>query len=298
MTTSMRLVCTCLSTVGLLAPGCGDDSSPGGSGGSTSGDSTTTAADTSSGGTTTPDPSTSSSTTDPAESSSSTTDAADSSSSGSLPESVSLGGQVTDFIGILGVEGLTVSLDILDDGMVTTDAEGLFTFAGLPPDTPVNILFEPRPEGKPPYAGGIIPERTGTMDRDDVVAEVVQEPFIQAQLDGLAGQDPEPADLAQAIFVVEVDPLVIGEGTVTVTVEPEPTPGTYYAPDENGVAQLNSTEIGFTTLPAAVFFNVADTQPGDITITAEHSGGLSCEVVHPHFFTLGGYITIVHVACE
>ena len=66
-------------------------------------------------------------------------------------------------------------------------------------------------------AGGIIPERTGTMDRDDVAAEVVQEPFIQAQLDGLAGQDPEPADLNQAIFVVQVDPLVIGSGTVTVT---------------------------------------------------------------------------------
>jgi len=191
-----------------------------------------------------------------------------------------------------------VSLDILDDGMVTTDADGMFTFSALPPDTAVNLIFEPRPDGKPPYAGGITPERTGTMDRDDVAAEVVQGPFIQSQLDGLAAQDPVPPDLDMAILVAMVDPSVIASGTVTVTFDPEPPAGTYYAPADNGAAVLNSTEIGFATLPAAVVFNVADTASGEITITAEHSGGLSCAVRHPHFFTQGGYITQVMIDCE
>ena len=297
MTTSMRLLCTCLS-VGLLAPACGDDSSPGG-GSSTGGGSTTDAAESSSGGTTNPDPSTTSSSTTEAAESSSSGSAADSSSSGSLPESVSLGGQVTDFIGILGVEGLTVSLDIDPDTTVTTDADGMLTFEGLDPDTPVNFICEPQPDGKPPYAGGIVPERTGTADRDDVAAEVVQGPFIESQLEGLAPQDPVPADLDQAIVVVRVNNAAIESGTVTLTFDPEPAPGTFYAPNEDGVATLDSTEIAFPTLPAAVFYNLADTEAGDITITAEHSSGiLPCEVSHPQFITRGGYITQVAVRCQ
>lgn len=297
MTTSIRLVCTCLS-LGLLAPACGDDSSPGGGGGSTGGGSTTDASETGTAGTTEPDPSTSSSTTEAADSSS-TGSAADSSSTGSAPEAVSLGGQVTDFIGILGVEGLTVSLDIDPATTVVTDADGMFTFDELAPDTPVNFIFEPQPDGKPPYAGGIVPERSGTADRDDVAATVVQGPFIESQLDGLAPQDPVPPDLDQAIVVVRVNNAAIESGTVTLTFDPEPAPGTFYAPNENGVATLDSTEIAFDTLPAAVFYNLADTEAGDITITAEHSSGiLPCEVTHPHFITRGGYITQVAVRCE
>jgi len=297
MGVSKRLVCTCLLSMGLLAPGCGDDSSPGGSGSSTGeGSSSTDPGSTTSAPTTSTDPSTSSST--GAEESSTETGAAD--TTGSLPESVSLGGVVHDFIGTTGIEGLTVGLDILDDGMVTTDAAGMFTFEGLEPDTPVNLIFEPRPDGTPAYAGGIVPERAGTMDRDDVDASVVQQPFIESQLEGLAPQDPEPADLDQAIIVARVNNAALaGGGSVTLTVDPEPAPGTYYAPSETGAAVLNSTEIAFGTLPAAVFFNVADTEAGDITITAEHSTGLlTCEVMHPHWITRGGYITQVSVVCE
>lgn len=297
MTASTRSVCTCLSAflavVGLLAPACGDDSSPGGSGGSTGGSTT----DPGGSSTTDDDLSTSSSSgSGPAESSSSG-EAVDSSSSGTLPDSVSLGGQVTDFVGIVGIEGLSVSLDILDDGSVTTDADGMFTFEALPLDTPVNIIFEPLPDGTPAYAGGIVPERTGTMDREDVTAQVVQGPFIEAQLASLADQDPEPPDLGMAILVAQVDPGVIASGTVTVSFDPAPPEGTYYAPSETGAPVLNSTEIGFATLPAAVVFNLADTAAGDITITAEHSGGLTCTVRHPHFFTQGGYITQVTIDC-
>lgn len=298
MNSSMRLVCTCLSMMGLIAPGCGDDGDPGGADGST-GEAGTTTSQGSSSSATTADPSTSSSTTEAAESSSSTeTGAADSSSTGSLPDEVSLGGAVTDFIGILGIEGLDVSLDIDADSTVITDADGAFTFEGLTPDTAVNIIIEAQPDGVPPYAGSIIPERTGVQDRDDVDATSVQGPFIEAQLDALEPQDPEPVDLDQGIVILRVNPIAIESGTVTLTIDPPPPAGTFYAPNENGAPVLDSTEIGFGTLPAAVLFNVADTEPGDITVTAEHSGDLTCTVRHSHWFARGGYITQVPVDCE
>lgn len=299
MKPSMRLVCTCLSMMGLIAPGCGDDTDPGVAAGSTGEDGTTTSPGSGSSGTTNVDPSTSSSTTDESESSSSSeTGVADSSSTGSLPSEVSLGGAVTDFLGILGIEGLSVSLDIDADITVTTDATGAFTFEALVPDTAVNIIIEAQPDGVPAYAASIVPERTGVQDRDDVDATSVQGPFIEAQLNGLAAQKPVPTDFEQGIVIVRVNPVAIESGTVTLTIDPAPPAGTYYAPNENGAPVLNSTEIGFPTLPAAVMFNVADTESGDITVTAEHSGALTCTVRHPHWFARGGYITQVAVDCE
>ncbi len=209
-----------------------------------------------------------------------------------------MGGVVTDFIGILGIEGLAVSLDIDAGATATTDENGAFTFEGLDPDTPVNIIIEAQPDGTPPYAGSIVPERTGVQDRDDVDATSVQGPFIQAQLDGLEPQDPQPVDLEQAIVILRVNPVAIESGTVTLTIDPAPPAGTFYAPAENGSPVLDSLEIGFATLPAAVLFNVADTEPGDITVTAAHSGGLTCSVRPPHWFARGGYITQVAVDCE
>lgn len=285
--------------MGLIAPGCGDDGDPGGAAGSTGEAGTTTSPGSSSSGTTAVDASTSSSTTDePASSSSSETGVAESSSTGSLPSEVSLGGAVTDFLGILGIEGLTLSLDIDAGAIVTTDASGVFTFEALAPDTAVNIIIEELPDGTPAYAGSIVPERTGVQDRDDVDATSVQGPFIEAQLDGLESQKPVPTDFEQAIVIVRVNPVAIESGTVTLSIEPPPPAGTYYAPNENGAPVLNSTEIGFGTLPAAVLFNVADTESGDITITAEHSGALTCTVRHPHWIARGGYITQVAVDCE
>jgi len=298
MKPSMRLVCTCLSMMGLIAPGCGDDGDPGGAAGSTGEAGTTTSQGSSSSGTTAL-PSTSSSTTDePASSSSSETGVADSSSTGSLPTEVSLGGAVTDFIGILGIEGLEVGLDIDAGATATTDANGAFTFEGLTPDTAVNIIIEAQPDGVPAYAGSIVPERTGVQDRDDVDATSVQGPFIEAQLNALEPQDPEPVDLDQGIVILRVNPIAIESGTVTLTIDPAPAAGTFYAPNENGAPVLDSTEIGFATLPAAVLFNVADTESGDITVTAEHSGALTCTVRHPHWFARSGYITQVAVDCE
>ncbi len=299
MKASMRLVCTCLSTMGLIAPGCGDDSDPGNVAGSTGAVGTTTTEGSSSSGAMLDPSASSSSTTDaPASSSSSGPGEADSSSTGSLPSEVSLGGAVTDFLGILGIEGLTVSLDIDAAATTTTDASGAFTFESLVPDTPVNIIIEAQPDGKPPYAGSIVPERTGTQDRDDVDATSVQGPFIEAQLNALESQDPEPADLDQGIVILRVNPAAIESGTVTLTIDPPPPAGTFYAPSENGAPVLDSTEIGFATLPAAVLFNVADTEAGDITVTAEHSGALTCTVRHLHWFARGGYITQVPIDCE
>ena len=297
MKPSMRLLCTCLPMMGLIAPGCGDDGDPGAASGST-GEAGTTTEPGSSSGTTAVDPSTSSSTTEDAESSSRTTGGADSSSTGSLPSEVSFGGAVTDFLGILGIEGLEVSLDIDPDTTTVTDENGAFTFDALTPDTAVNIIIEPQPDGDPPYAGSIVPERTGVMDRDDIDATSVQGPFIEAQLNALASQDPEPTDLTQGIVIVRVDPAAIESGTVTLTIDPPPPPGTFYVPGENGAPVLNSTEIGFATLPAAVLFNVADTEPGDVEVTAAHSGALTCTVRHPHWFARAGYITQVAVDCD
>jgi hypothetical protein len=212
---------------------------------------------------------------------------------------VAFGGTVRDFLGIIGVAAVDVSIDEFEDLASVSDDEGFFSFADMPPDTPVNLVFDPPPDGDPQYSGAIVPERTGTADRDDIDAAVVQTSFIESQIAGLEDQMPAPADLDAAILVVRVNPAAVTVGPVTLEVDPPPAPGTFYAPGENGAPVLDSTEIAFDNLPVAVFFNVADTSAGEITITAEHSSGIiPCEVLHPHAITRGGYITQMTVVCE
>ncbi len=302
MTYRTRLVCTCLSSLWLLAPACGDDGDPGAGDASSTGGGSTSSDETTDPGTTTTDPgsTTQDAGSDSASSSSSTTDAADSSSSGSLPDAVAFGGTVRDFLGVLGIAGAEVTIH--GTGTSTTaDADGAFTFEDLEPDTPISLVMAPLAETKdaPAYAGAVVPERTGTMDRADVDAAMIQQAFIENQIAGLNSQGPAPVDLDQAIIVVTVNNDAIASGTVTIELDPPPAEGTFYAPDENGAPVLDSAEIGFATLSSAVFFNVPDTVPGDITVTATHETGLlTCTVPFPEWPTIGQHITLVSVVCE
>ncbi|MEM6296434.1 MAG: hypothetical protein AAGA54_34525 [Myxococcota bacterium] len=288
----------------LLAPvACGDDSDPGSADASSStGSGSTTADETTAPGTTTTDPGTSTQSSESASGSSSsgTTDAADSSSSGSLPEEVAFGGTVRDFLGVLGVAGATVTIHGTELS-TTADADGAFAFEGLEPDMPLSLVLPPLPETKdaPQYAGAVVPERTGTMDRVDVDAAMIQQAFIENQIAGLDPQDPAEVDLDQAIIVVTVNNDAVASGTVTIELDPPPAAGTFYAPDESGSPILDSAEIGFATLSSAVFFNIPDTDPGDFTVSATHETGLlTCTVPFDSWPTIGQHITLVSVVCE
>lgn len=249
---------------------------------------------------TTDSPSSSSSTTDEGSSSdsSSSGEQADSSSSGDLPEEVALGGTVRDFLGVEPLPNVDVS--IYDSDLSTvSDADGGFAFGGLEPDLAVAFVLSPLEGGPddPSYAGAIVPERTGVQDRSDVDATMIQQTLIENQIAGLDETAAEP-DLDAAIVIVRSDSETIGAGDVTIEMDPPPAEGTFYAPDETGAAVVNSSTIGYNILPVAVFFNVADTEPGDITVTATHAGGQTCTIAHPQWPTLGGHITIVNVTCE
>ncbi len=296
-------LCTCL----LLPSACGDDSDPGaGEPGTdtdanptTDGSSSQTATDPTTAGPT--GSTTASSDSDSAQSSSTSDDETADTSTGSLPSEVALGGIVRDFLGVVPVEAAELSVYGMDDVTAVSAADGSFTFEGMEPDTPISLVLAPIDGGGDDldYAGSVIPERTGTADRMDVDAPMVQLEFIRSQIGTLEPQNPEPVDLDQAIIIVLAPSEAVMAGPVAIDMEPPPAAGTFYAADAGGSPVLDSSEIGFATVPAAVFFNVGDTDPGDISVTATHDSGLlDCIVDHEQWPTLGRHITIVTVSCE
>ena len=288
---------TSLTLFVMLAWGCGSDD-PGGSGGGTDSDEgTATEMLTGSTGSTAP----TSVNTDSATGESSESSSEGSSSGG--PSEVMLGGHTQDFIGAQPIPGASIRVFGMDSLTDVSDDMGAFTVGPLPADTPVALVLDALTVDTIDYVGAIIPERTGLMDRNDVDATQINQQVIDTQIMYIQDQMPQMANLDEAIVVVMVNPFAGGEslddGTVTVDMQPAPEMGTYYAPDASGNPVLNTTEIGYRTIPAAVFFNLADTQPGEISVTAAHSvpTAWECTVDHPEWPTLGSYTTLVLVTC-
>lgn len=280
-----------------LAPlACGDDDPGTGADGSgTAGDSSTGSADESTGDTSA-DESTGAAT-------QGATGGSESSSGG--PTEVFLGGEAVDFTpdaDNAAIVGSEVHVFGMEEISAVTDDMGTFNLGPLPPDTEVALVLEPaegdEAMGIPAYLGAIVPERTGTEDRDDVSISQIRESVVQDQIDLLMQAGAEEPDLTAPIVLARLrNGSALMTGNVEVSMDPPAAENTYYAPSApNGALTLNSQTIEFSLLPVVVFYNLAPADPGAVTITATHPER-ECTVDHPEFPLLGGYITLVEISC-
>lgn len=273
----VSMVCTAL----VIGPACGDDDGAGEGEGESSGGASTED--------TGPDPVTSLSTS----ADDSTTDAG----SVSVGESTSTGestillsGQVQDLPATTGIPGAAISLLDMPGFETVSDDEGNYALAPLPPATDITVIIDPTTD----YLGSVIPLTTPTEDEDGQRLAQISYETVMGQIDILADQMPQPADLEQAIMIVR---LVQNTATgATIELDPAPAAGTFYAPDATGVPVLDSSTIEFQLLPVVVYFNVAPGDAGAISVTATHPER-TCSVLHPSFPTLGAHLTLVDVDC-
>ncbi len=279
-------------SLGLVVPtGCGDDDDTGADAAGTEGSGDSTAAT----GSTTGDMTTGSTTAADA-----SADGSDSSSS-TGPSEVAMAGNIQDFLLGAPIAGASISVYDMPGLEAVSDADGNFSVGPLAPDTEIAFVVAPSAgdpdEEIPAYVGAIIPDRTGTEDRDDVQLSQVQEATLQMQIDLLMSQMPEEPDPTQGVVIVRlVNGTTLQTGNVEVTMDPPPAADTYYAPDSNGSPVLNSQTIAFSILPVVVYFNLPDSDPDAITVTATHPVR-ECSTDHTLFPVLGGHITLVDLSC-
>jgi hypothetical protein len=278
--------------LGVPALGCGDDTNPGGSGSESSGteagttgseSSTTMVADGSSG-------------VGSGSAEGTSSDGGESSSSGEPPPvEVTAEGEVVDFTAMATpIPDAEISIFDVPGVTATADAEGLFSITPLAPDTTAIFVVAPNTD----YWGAIIPIAIGADPlQEDLQLAQIPSAFVDLQIMFLEPQMPAMADLTQAIIIVRlINNTAVMEGPTTIDMDPPPPPDTYYAPDAAGGPVLNQNTIEFAALPVAVFFNVPDTAPGDITITPTHPTR-DCEVLFPSTPTVGEHITLIDISC-
>lgn len=276
--------------LGLPALGCGDDSNPGGSGSgsetegttSTSGSTTMVADD--------------SGTTAVASGSAEGSGSSSSSSSGDPPPiEVTAEGEVVDFTAMATpIADAEIAIFDLPGVTATADASGLYSIGPLPADATSIFVVQPNAD----YWGAIIPVAIGSDPlQEDVQLAQIPSAFVDLQIMFLEPQMPVPANLDEAIMIVRLlNNTAVMEGPTTIDMLPAPTAGTFYAPDAAGAPVLDQNTIEFAALPVAVFYNLPDTAPGDITITATHPTR-ECEVLFPEVPTVGQHITLVDITC-
>lgn len=273
--------CSRLALAGALAlAACGDDDA-GGSGGSS-----TTDASSSSGGDTT--------TTTGATTESSSSDAgsasADSSSGTTGPVEVVISGQVQDLPLFTPIADAMISVIDMPGFETVSAADGAYTLAPLPADTEVFIQIEPSAD----HFGSIIGLQTPDADDDSTDLAQVSTMTVETQVEILQPMMPAEADLSLAIIVVRLlQPTATG---ATIDMDPPPVPGTSYSVGADNMPVLDGNSFESGLLPFVVYFNLGDTQPGDITFTGMHPER-ECNIVHPAFPTLGGYVTLVDLDC-
>lgn len=276
------------TALGALTLGCGDDSSVGGSndgsgtgtGSTGSGESTTMVAD----GSTT------------AVGSGSAEGTGSSSSSGEPPPvDVTVEGEVVDFTA-MGTPIADAEISLFDDPSINTvaDADGLFSIGPIMAETTALFVVTPTPE----YWGAIIPIDIGADPlQEGVQLSQIPSSFVDFQIMLLEPQMPTMPNLDEAIVIVRlINNTAVSEGDTIIEMTPAPADGTYYAPDMSGVPVLNQNAIQFPALPVVVYFNIADTAPGDISFVATHPTR-ECEVLYPQLPTIGQHITLVEIQC-
>jgi hypothetical protein len=279
--------------LGAPALGCGDDTNPGGSGEESSG---TEAGTTGSGSSTTMVADGSSGMGSGSAEGTSSSSGGESSSSGDPPPvEVTAEGEVVDFSAMATpIPDAEISVFDLPGITATADADGLFSIGPLAADTTAIFVVAPNPD----YWGAIIPTAIGSDPlQEDVQLAQIPSAFVDLQIMFLEPQMPAMPDLTQAIIIVRLlNNTAVMEGPTTIDMDPPPPPDTYYAPDVDGAPVLNQNTIEFAALPVAVFFNVPDTAPGDITVTPTHPTR-ECEVLFPSTPTVGEHITLIDISC-
>jgi hypothetical protein len=271
----------------LGAPlGCGDDAAPGdGDGSETAGTSTGMATST----TMVADDSSTTAGSGSAESGSS-----ESSTGEPPPVEVTVEGEVVDLLAMSPIAGAEIGVFDLPGVTATANDMGEFTIGPLPANAPATFVITPTTE----YWGSVIPVAIGAGPlHDDVQLAQLSSALVDDQIMLLQDQMPAMADLDQAIMIVRlINPTAVMEGATTIEMSPAPPPGTYYAPNSGGAPVLDKNTIDFTFLPVVVYFNLPDTAPGDIQITATHPTR-TCTVLFPETPTIGQHMTLIDVQC-
>lgn len=222
-----------------------------------------------------------------------TTDTGASSSSGASM-GVTVDGEVIDFILAAPVAGAEISL--YDDATVTAlaNANGMFSLAPVPASAVAHFAVAPSVD----YWGTLAPVDVGPEPvQTGIELAQISRSIVDLQYMGLAPQMPAVLDATQGLIIVRlIQNTAVIEGDVTIDINPPPAPDTYYSPNPDGVPVLNQDLIQWSVIPVVIYFNVSDTNPGDLTITATHPVRM-CTVVHPQFPTLGEHMTLVDVSC-
>ena len=289
-----KLVAAMAMVVGVPALGCGDDNGTGGggSGSGTEGTATDTGASTTVGADTGSSTAVASGSAERCSSSSSE----GSSSSGEPPPlEVTVEGEVVDFVNMASpIANADISVFDLPGVTATSDDMGLFNISPLTPNVPAIFVVAPSTD----YWGAIIPTAIGSdMLQEDVQLAQIPSSFVDLQIMYLEPQMPVMPDLDQAIVIVRLlNNTAVMEGDTIVDMTPAPPAGTFYAPDADGAPVLDQNAIQFPLLPVVVFFNIADTAPGDISITATHPTR-ECTVLFPETPTIGQHITLFDIEC-
>jgi hypothetical protein len=216
-----------------------------------------------------------------------------------LPTEILVGGQVTDFFTMSGIEGANVSVKDMPGFMATSGVGGVYEIPGMTPSIEVFFLLD---GNESTYWGGIRPALLPAEDIDDLELGQISNELIDLQLGLLQMQDPNVmADETKGVIIVRLLQLTAAtEGIgATVTMTPAPPPGTSYAPDGTmgNAPILDNNIINSSVLPFFVVFNVEpDDIGGEVTITVDHETR-ECTVMHPVFPTRARYVTLVEVDC-
>lgn len=222
------------------------------------------------------------------------TDTGSSSSSGEPIPAVTVEGEVLDFIINSPIAGAEIS--IYEDPAFTaiSDISGQFSIDTVLSNTAAWFMVAPSVD----YWGSVAAvDLGGGPLQTGVELPQLSREIIDLQMMILAPQMPAALDTSQAIVIARLlNATAVMEGNTTIEMIPAPAPDTYYAADPDGAPILNQDFIQFAVVPVVIYFNVPDTLPGDIVLSATHPTRV-CTVPHPDFPTIGEHVTIVDVEC-
>jgi hypothetical protein len=215
------------------------------------------------------------------------------------PTEILVGGEVTDFFLMTGIEGANISVKDMPGFETVSGPAGIYEIPGMPPSTEVFFLLD---GNESMYWGGIRPAHLPATDIDDLQLGQISNSLIEGQLELLEPQDPNVmADETKGVIIVRLmQPTAAGEGSgATVNMVPPPALSSYYSADATmgNAPLLNNDVINSTVLPFWVAFNIEpDDVGGAVTITVDHDTR-ECTVLHPVFPTRARYVTLVDVDC-
>ncbi len=205
---------------------------------------------------------------------------------------ITVAGEVTDFFAMSGIANAEISVMGMPGFETISDANGLYSIPGMPPDTEVFFQIDGNVDV---YWGGIRPALLPSTDLDDLELGQVADSLIQLQLGLLQDQDPTVmADDTKAVIIVRLlQPTATG---AMINFNPPLPTNTSYGVSVDNAPVLNGNTIDSSLLPFWVAFNIEPDPGGAYTITATHPERV-CTVLHPVFPTMGHYVTLIDLDC-